>query len=145
MVGRVVAGDILDAIAELKARYGGEIIALNPMAVCGKDHVLSVYMHAKRAFESGTSTSRDFAGEFMRYLSGERQISRAIEKAGVKDGDSVVMVSDVDMKEVERALRLKLDDSILGCTEEKARYLGLNDGFPPEEMVLELVAMVAVL
>jgi KEOPS complex subunit Cgi121 len=143
--GRIAVSEILKEIDELKKTRNAEIIPLNPLAVCGQDHILSAYIHTKRAYERGTALSRTFSGEFLRYLTGERQISVAIERGGVKDGDSVVIVSEVPVDEVLQHLGLERDDSLIMCSEEKAEYLGLNGYLPYEEEVLEMVAMVAIL
>ena len=141
--GNMDVGELLKKVSELNAK--APLAVANPMAVCGREHVISAYIHAKREFERGTSVSRGFSGEFLRYLTGERQISKAIEKGGIREGSGVIVVSEMPMDEILMELNLKRDDSLIPCSEEKARHLGLNCPLPPEEMALELVAMVAIL
>ncbi len=141
--GKTDVEDLLRKVSELNRK--GYLGVANPMAVCGRGHAISAYMHAKREFERGTSVSREFSGEFLRYLTGERQISKAIEKGGIREGSGVIVVSEMPVDEILMELNLKRDDSLIPCSEEKARHLGLNCPLPPEEMALELVAMVAIL
>ncbi len=131
---------LLQKIKEIKAERGVDIMVANPMAVCGREHVLSAYMHSKRSVERGDGASKELYVEFLRYLTGERQISRAMEKGGVR-GKSAVILAGCPVDYLIDMLGVERDDSFLECTEEKLRYLGIGD----KEEALELVAMVAIL
>ncbi len=144
--GEVIAEEILKKAEKIRSDTGREVIPINPMAVCGSDHLVSAHYHTRKAFSEGFAVGRVFSAEFFRHLTGERQLSKAIKKGGVRDGDEVVLLSELSVKEVLEYLGLMRDDSILECSEEKARYLGIeNPRIKPDEMVLELVAMVAIL
>ncbi|HEX2066920.1 MAG TPA: KEOPS complex subunit Cgi121, partial [Candidatus Thermoplasmatota archaeon] len=53
--------------------------------VVGADHVRSAALHAHRAFREGRAQAGTLEVEFLRYLAGERQIRKALDKMGVPD------------------------------------------------------------
>ena len=61
---------------------GGWGQILNPVSVFGRDHLVSALGHARRAIEERRNTTDSIEMEFLLYVSGERQISKAIEVAG---------------------------------------------------------------
>ncbi len=64
----------------------------------------------------------------------------------MRDGEGVVILSELPVNEVIECLGLTREDSILECSEEKTRYLGIeNPLIGGREMALEMVAMVAIL
>ena len=65
------------------------IQVFNAEIIFGRNHILSAYKHAKRAFEQKTNTTNSLAMEILLYASGERQLKLAIPKIGVKKGDRV--------------------------------------------------------
>jgi len=136
---------ILGKIRQIEDEKGWKLIAANPMAVCGRDHAISAYRHTVDAFSEDRAVAKDFSAEFFRYLTGERQVSRAIEKGGLTGGE-MVLVSENPVESLIEKLGLKRDDDLIECSPEKTEYLGTgNAGIKAEEMALELVAMVAVL
>lgn len=137
---------LLQKVKKIGEKAGRNIVLINSMAVCGRDHLLSAYHHASKAFLEHRALARDFSAEFFRYLTGERQVSVAIEKGGIRDGCSMVILSEIPVDTVIGALGLERDDSLIECTEEKKNYLGINvAGIKGEDMALELTAMVALL
>jgi KEOPS complex subunit Cgi121 len=122
--------------------------------VLGKEHILSAYEHARRAFETEKNISQSMAMEILIYLSGEPQIVNAIKKAGIKDGcERIALVADEDL-DVEgflKSMRLERDDEVLKFTESKARAFGIGKEEISavgkdriKDLVLERVAMVDV-
>ena len=60
---------------------GGEVVIMDPMYVCGRDHIVSAVRHAERSFEHGTNRSKTLLTEILLYATGERQISKALGKS----------------------------------------------------------------
>lgn len=131
----------------------GSAAAMNSKKVCGKEHLMSAATHAQRAFERGTNSSSSLGLETVLYASGERQISRALEKMGLLPGSEEValVLFDLDPDEAIRGLGMARDDGILECTLEKLKAFGITDeeldAVPQEligDLVLERVAFVEI-
>ena len=124
---------------------GGEVVIMDPMYVCGKDHIISAVRHAERSFEHGTNRSKTILTEILLYAAGERQISKALEKMKPKAGcrEYALALLDVpdDMKLND--IGMERDDSILDANVNKADALGLDHSFdiPIEDLALEMVAL----
>ena len=124
---------------------GGEVVIMDPMYVCGKDHVISAVKHAERSFEHGTNRSKTLLTEIILYVAGERQISKAMEKMKPKEGCKkyalALLDQPADLKLQD--IGMERDDSILSATKEKAEIMGLENpfGIPYEDLALENVAM----
>ncbi|MCX6651423.1 MAG: KEOPS complex subunit Cgi121 [Methanomassiliicoccales archaeon] len=129
-----------------------EVALLDADKVCGADHLSSAVLHARRAFERGENASNTLSMEVILYASGERQISKAKNKMGLRQGTervAVVLLSLGDLDQVLSDLGLRRDDSLLDCTLEKGAAYGID---PAElrtlgetllpELVLEKVAFV---
>ncbi len=125
------------------------MVLFNPSVVCGKAHIESAVMHADRAFAEGTNRARNILTEIVLYAACERQIGKAMKKMGPKDGSEGMVAAVLNVKGDLKldALGAVRDDSLCDASEEKARNLGaeLFEGIPPEECVLEQVAMVDLL
>jgi len=129
----------------------GEILVMDARMVCGRDHLLSAVEHARRAFERGTNAASSLPMETLLYASGERQISRAVEKMGVKPGcEKLAFVFfDRPAEEVLGSLNLLRDDALLEPSMEKVLRMGIGrrevEAVPGElvpDLVLERVAFV---
>ena len=125
------------------------MVLFNPSVVCGKAHIESAVMHADRAFAEGTNRARNILTEIVLYAACERQIGKALKKMSPKDGSEGMVAAVLNVKGDLKldALGAVRDDSLCDASEEKARNLGseLFEGIPPEECVLEQVAMVDLL
>lgn len=122
----------------------GEILVLDADMVCGRDHLISAVEHATRAFERGTNAASTLLMETLLYASGERQISRAVEKMGVRPGCErfAFVFFDSRAEEVLRSLKMARDDSVLEPSKEKAIRMGISEeeiGSVPAELVPDLV------
>ncbi len=142
---------------------------LNADLVAGPEHLVISVFNALRAFELGLNVSSDLGLEILTFASGQRQISRAIRKMGLRKGlmnVALVLVAKPGsgasgaqeaISETLRALGGREDDSVLEVGEEKARLLveefGIRDvelrarpragGLPEavKALVLERVAL----
>jgi KEOPS complex subunit Cgi121 len=132
-----------------------EVLPMDADMVCGKVHLEAAVAHAKRAIEQGTNASAAVSMETMLFASGERQISKAKVKMGIKDGTTnfaLVLFDCDDPGEVLQRLGMTEDDLVLLPSKEKAIAYGIESGelgtVPDEQatdLVLERVAFVEIL
>jgi KEOPS complex subunit Cgi121 len=138
-------GDVEAFIDALRQLNGGEGLALDADMICGKDHLVSAAMHATRAFERGDNVSGSVVLETQLYASGERQISKAMKKMGIKLGMERIALVFFNVEDPNAALeRLGLvrDDDVLDASVEKAIRFGISPDelkAVPEDMVEDLV------
>jgi len=114
--------------------------------VFGRIHVISAAEHAERSFRNGTNRSKTFVTEFLMYMAGERQISKALERMRPKGNDIVAVIFSGDRKQLESIG--EPDDTLVDGTEEKAGRIGLiKNGLSVsyDDLVLEMVAMLDIL
>ncbi len=152
--GRVKAIEPSLLLGRLQSLKRGRALALDAGMVCGREHLESAVEHALRAFDRGTNSANDIMMETMLYASGERQISKAREKMGVKETsvEVALILFGAQRQEVLLVSGLVEDDSVLECTEDKLRRFGIGprelEAAPPGmamDLVLERVAFVDIL
>ena len=149
------ADRLFDEAKEVASRLGVEILLMDAEMVFGKAHLDSAVVHAFRAFERGTNVADTRMMEVMLYASGERQLSTAIKKMGVKEGTTrvAVVVSEVTkLDAVLSGLKVERDDAVLEGDVESLVRFGISRQTihdTPEErridLVLERVAVVDML
>jgi KEOPS complex subunit Cgi121 len=132
-----------------------EVLPMDADVVCGKTHLEAAFIHAKRAMEQGTNASATLSMETMLFASGERQISKAKEKMGVKDGMTrfaLVLFDCDDPLQILTKLELAKDDQVLLPSKEKIIGFGIEKNelesvseWQAEDLVLERVAFVEIL
>ena len=122
---------------------GTEAAVMSASKVFGTIHVETAAMHATRSFKNGTNRSKTFVTEFLLYMAGERQISKALSlmtPAGKEDIVAVIF----DDAQIPPELEKKRNDSVIAGNEKKAKIMGLN-GTSCEDLVLEMVAFTDIL
>lgn len=138
-------GDLEAFIAALRNLNGGEGLALDADMICGKGHLVSATLHATRAFERGDNVCSSVVVETQLYASGERQISKAMKKMGVRVGMeriALVLFDVSDPDAVLNRLGLVRDDDVLDASVEKAVRFGITPEelkAVPEDMIEDLV------
>lgn len=147
--------DRLEAAKKRGSAHGVEVQLLDARYVCGRDHLVTAAEHAERAMREGRNAAKSLAVEFVLYASGERQISEAIAKMGIREDSTefaVVQFGGEDPDAALEALGLTRDDDVLGASDEKIRAFGLMEpeiASVPEgqaaDLVLERVALVDLL
>jgi KEOPS complex subunit Cgi121 len=150
-----VRGQVSDPealVKDLQNLGSGGGVAMDADMICGKDHIQSAVAHARRAFERGDNVSSSIATEAILYASGERQISKAVKKMGVKVGCERVALVLFDASDLAGFLakhRFVRDDDVLEASSEKAIRYGISPeelkAVPAdmiEDLVLERVAFV---
>jgi KEOPS complex subunit Cgi121 len=135
-------------VAEHFIAMGAEAVVFDPDFICGADHAVSSYMHAERAFSQGTQRSKSILTETILYASADRQIGRALGKMSPKKGDTAFVVliiggtDDLALSEIDA----ERDDSLVECTEESARNMGLKkSSIPYTDLILEQIASVDIM
>jgi KEOPS complex subunit Cgi121 len=151
----VSVDDALDKVNQFCENRDCEVQILDAGLVFGKDHILSAFEHAKRAFDEGRNSSRTLATEVLVYASGERQISESIEKMGIKNVSTefcIILLGDGDIDALVGHLDLERDDSVLVGDVDSLSAFGISqeemDTVPKDgvfDLVLERVAMVDLL
>lgn len=124
---------------------GGDLIVLKPMYVYCTEQVLSAVEHAERAFRNGTNRSNTLLTEIIMYVSGERQVSKALKKMrpAPNANDRILVLINVDDPALD-LLGLTEAPSLLEGTPEKAAAMGLDMkglDVDPRDLAMELVAM----
>lgn len=154
-VGDIDVGKVLRTVEEISSEWNVQMVLLDAELVFGREHIMSAYEHAERAFGNGTNTAKTLATETLLYASGERQISVAIEKMGIRDRSKKVAIAILDGLEEDRIsgllrrLDLKRDDGVLLPEGKSLEAFGISENelatIPEErkhELVLEKVALV---
>ncbi len=143
----------LAELQEFVRSRGGWAQLLDAGHVAGRDHLLSAVQHARRAIDRGLGASGRLELEFLLYVSGERQISKAIETAGVRPGAPFVAVigNGPASKEIRARFGWVEDASRIESSPAKLRALGFSKmeidaaGSAAANLVLEKVARVDLL
>lgn len=91
-------GPVLETADRLSAKHGVTLCLFDADAVYSPRHLESAILHAERAFQSGTNSAKTFASEIFLYVTGERQVARALEVAGLKPGLERVVVLAIGYK-----------------------------------------------
>lgn len=131
--------------------------------ICGKNHLESAIFHTIRAFDQKRMAVQTLEMELMLYASGERQLTKAIPKIGVKKGKTMIAVAlfskhhsekilDSIIDEIEKRFHIKKNDSILNISTEKMKRWEISDSILKnlsideyEDMILEKVAYVDII
>jgi KEOPS complex subunit Cgi121 len=142
------------AIERLQLLKDGSVLALDADLICGREHLESAVEHALRSFDQLRNACNNLTMECLLYASGERQISKAQEKMGIKRGTERValVLFGPRVEDALNALDLVRDDSVLDASVEKALRFGVErkeiEALAPErasDLVLERVAFVDIL
>lgn len=68
---------------------------LDPTIVLNERHLSSAHFHMKRALAEERDTGKSPGAEFLLYVTGQRQVSRALELGGIKPGaERTILVAD---------------------------------------------------
>jgi len=100
-------------IEELMKLIGPNFALVNPKVVCGKIHLNQAAVLAEKAHTGKYNFSKDCSTELLLYLTAQRQISRAIEIAGVNpDSETVAWVSFSEIPK-ELSKLIEPDNSVI--------------------------------
>jgi KEOPS complex subunit Cgi121 len=152
----------LKRIIILSNRYDMVIQVVNADFVYGKDHLFSAVEHAIRSFKNRVNSLNSLSLEMLLYASVERQIQKAIEKIGIKNGNQKIAfifikennrkISDDEVEHVLSSLNLKRDDKVLEGDVDTLKRFGITEdelSTIPEskygDLLLEKVALVDII
>ena len=147
-------GDIdsfLEKLATFSKLNSVEAQAMNAARIFGQVHLISAAEHAIRAFDRGSNSLSSLTTEVMLYAAGERQIRKAIQLMGVKEGSKAVafVIFGADASSLSNAadtiavhFGLERDDSVLDAAGKDGSAFGTDaEGNAAEDAVLEKIAL----
>ncbi len=112
-----------------------DIQLVDSRLVAGLGHIEFAASQAEMAFERNENISNDPLIEVMLRMSGQRQISKALEMFGLKDSKEVVWISKQDPESFLKANGWERDESILDMDED--RFERIKERFHIDELELE--------
>src|SRR5436309_3353067 len=120
---------VLEQARSIARERGAWVQLLDAEAVLGRDHLVSAFEHARRAFVQGRNTTESLEMEFLLYASGERQISKAISAAGARPGRPFVIVFPPTLppEELLSKFAWERDDSLIDPTAKRLRQAGFSE------------------
>lgn len=145
-------GPVRDVKALVQRAQGFTLLRAD--RVYGRDHLLHAAALARRAVAEGRARSADVQTETLLYAAGERQIGKALDLMGLREGtDAVAVVSwGADVEPLARALGWTRDDAVLEGSDGALDAFGVTleeRAMLPRErwgdLVLERVALTDVL
>lgn len=151
IMARGVVEDVPDALAKaeaLSAKHGVFLQLVDPAAVYNPRHLQSAWLHAERAKAQGSMSAKTLGAEFLMYVAGERQVHRAIEKAGIRTGAERTIVCAAGARAATALwgfldkLGWSRDPSGIPANPAALARLGIAAGPDLEADVLERVAFV---
>ena len=97
------AGLSLSRLLELagiaRERFGMRVQFMDPGELPDREFVLMAVEKAEEAFARGDNVANDLSLELLRFASGKRQIQKALDRLGVKDGARELLVLLLPWKE----------------------------------------------
>jgi tRNA threonylcarbamoyladenosine modification (KEOPS) complex Cgi121 subunit len=154
----------IEKINKFSIKNNIDIQVFNADLIYGKNHLITSFNHAFRAWDRKNNTTNSLKMEILLYASGERQLKLAIPKMGIKSGfnniafilikkqKSNIKISNYIVKELLNYLSLKRYDDILLGTEDTLLNFGLNKKEIKtvstnnyEKLILEKVAIVDII
>lgn len=154
----------IDKLNEYSNKNNVEIQVFNADLIYGKNHLISSYNHASRAWKRKKNTTNSFKMELLLYASGERQLKLAIPKMGIKNGQNNIAFILIDksnsntnsndylVDDLLKILSLKRYDEVLNGSFKTLINFGLNENelktVPTkdyEKIILEKIAVVDII
>lgn len=150
VLAKGVVEDVVEAVARmdaLAARHGVFLQLVDARAVYNQRHLQSAWLHAERAQTQGRMSAKTLGAEFLMYLTGERQVHHALEKAGIQAGSdrTIVVAAGERAATAIWGLLDKLgwsrDSAGIPTNEAALTHLAVMAGNDPEASILERVAL----
>ncbi len=144
--------DELEKVALASENLGVEIQVLDAGMVFGREHIEVALERVDRAFAQKRNIAKTRGVEFMLYAGAERQISRALDKMGLKNGMNelaIVVFGDLEPDVILDELGWARDDTVLQPDASRAGEYGIDldvksNDIPPARLidhVLEKMAL----
>ena len=153
----------MNKTAQFAETHHVHIQVLDAEMICGLIHLESAIIHSLRTKSENRMTTQSIEMETLLYASGERQLTHAIPKIGIKKGDqsiAVIILNDNHSKEkiadivmlFEKEFHFQRDSSVLEPTIEKIKRWGFSktqiDTISKkeyEDLILEKIAFVDII
>ncbi len=146
--------DVIRTAAKWGFSHEAETCLLDARSVFGRDHLESAVLHAIRARDSRTMSSRSVAMETLLYAAGARQVQDAIQAVGLRRDSTavgVVLFGRASVDDFLRDMGWTRDDRVLDAEGKSLRDFGISDreaaSVPKAQeadLVLEKVALLDV-
>ena len=111
-------------IEELKSLISPNFALVNPKLVCGRAHLKQVAYLADKAHRDQYNLANDRSTEVLLYLTAQRQISKAIEIAGIAEKQKAIAWVSFNQLPEKLSTLVSLDESII--SHENFDYSSLN-------------------
>lgn len=151
---------VLEMAAGIDSRCGTTSQLFDASRIAGKAHLAHAARSALIAHATGRGFASSLAIELVCWAAAERQIRKAFEKVGLREGtvEVAVITLGASRAQVERALadiirelRVERDDSVLELKGAKVKGIlgafGISGGelgiAEPEKLVLERISLLA--
>lgn len=116
-----------DNIEDLMKLIGPNFALINPKSVCGQVHLSQAATLADKAHLGKYNFSKDRSTELLLYLTAQRQISKAIEIAGLSSSSKEVAWASFSEVPKELSLLIESDDSLVSKVNFDYSSHGIND------------------
>ena len=103
----------LEDIEEIKSLINPNFALINPKVICGHLHLKQAAYLADKAHTGNYNLSNDRSTEVLLYLTAQRQISKAIEIGGIKEGQKSLAWVSFGSPPTFLSSILDSDDSII--------------------------------
>ena len=114
----------IENIEELKSLISPNFALVNPKLVCGRAHLNQVAYLADKAHRDQYNLANDRSTEVLLYLTAQRQISKAIEIAGIAEKQKAIAWVSFNQLPEKFLTLVSLDESII--SHENFDYSSLN-------------------
>ena len=145
---------VVRTAAEWASARGAEVCLLDARSVFGRGHLESAALHAIRARDARTMSSRSVAMETLLYAAGARQVQDAIRSVGLRPDTTaigVILFGSARVDDFIRDMGWTRDDGVLNAEGKSLEDFGISDqaaGNVSEsqraDLVLEKVALLDV-
>ena len=145
---------VVRTATEWGSSRGAEVCLLDARSVFGRDHLESAALHAIRAREARTMSSRSVAMETLLYAAGARQVQNAIRSVGLRSDTTaigVVLFGSARVDDFIRDMGWTRDDGGLDAEGKPLEHVGISNQTAATvsetrraDLVLEKVALLDV-
>lgn len=146
----VSVGDALDKIDSIKE--DGEIIQLlNADSIVSKNHIMHGVNHAFLAFDRGENLAKDISVEIVLRCSAQRQISKAFDMMGLKEGEMnlcALLINSNDYSHELDSIFTRDDDVLAPDFDNLIRVYNISDvelqNMSVEEIIIDRITKLTV-
>ena len=121
---------VVRTATEWASSRGAEVSLLDARAVFGRDHLESAALHAIRARDARTMSSRSVAMETLLYAAGARQVQDAIRSVGLRPDTKaigVVLFGSAKVDDLIHDMGWSREDGVLDAEGKSLERVGISD------------------